>query len=92
MLLYTCPAKVHAGSFGHPCGYAAKALDEAGHAYEVKAVPGFKNIPFMSGGGKRDEIVQLTGNKSVPVLLLDDGTFVQGSKEIAAWATDNAPS
>lgn len=92
MILYVCPAGTHGGSIGHPCGIAAKALDEAGHACELRVVPGFKNIPFLSGGGKRDEIVALTGNKAVPVLLMDDGSYVQGSREIAAWAKEHAPS
>jgi hypothetical protein len=31
----------------------------------------------------------LTGNRWVPTLVLDDGTVVDGSKEIAAWAAAN---
>jgi glutaredoxin 2 len=69
----------------HPCGVAAEALDGAGHTYEVKVVGGFKNVPF-SRRGRRDEIVSLTGQEDVPVLLLDDGTAVAGSREIVDWA------
>ncbi len=72
----------------HPCGVAAKALDEAGHEYEVRVVGGFKNIPF-SRRGRRDEIVSLTGQEDVPVLLLDDGEAVDGSRRIVEWAAAN---
>ena len=56
MRLYTCPAGKHgAGAplVKHPCGVAAKALDDAGHRYEMKVVGGFKNIP-LSRRGRRD--------------------------------------
>ena len=69
----------------HPCGVAAKALDDAGHRYEMKVVGGFKNIP-LSRRGRRDEILEMTGSEDVPVLLLDDGTHIQGSGEIVTWA------
>jgi hypothetical protein len=89
MVLYTCPARTHGANaplIKHPCGVAAQALDRAGHAYTVKVVGGFKNVPF-SRMGKRAEIRTLTGRDDVPVLLLDDGSIVQGSHEIADWAT-----
>lgn len=88
MLLYTCPARTHGASaplYQHPCGVAAKALDEAGHAYDVKVVGGFKRLPF-SRRGKRDEIRALTGQEDVPVLVLDDGSTVVGFRAIVAWA------
>lgn len=91
MILYTCPGRKH-GATGplvkHPCGVAAKALDDAGHEYELSVVGGFKNVP-LSRRGRRDEIVSLTGQQDVPVLLLDDGTAVQGSRGIAEWAQGN---
>ena len=34
----------------------------------------------------RREVERLTGNRMVPTLVLDDGTVVDGSREIAAWA------
>ncbi len=91
MVLYTCPARTHgAGAplLKHPCGVAAHALDASGHSYTLKVVGGFKNIPF-SRRGKREEIVALTGQSDVPVLVLDDGTTVQGSGAIVAWAADH---
>ena len=40
----------------------------------------------LAGGGKRDEIRRLTGQEDVPILLLDDGDTVVGTKAIVAWA------
>jgi glutathione S-transferase len=88
MLLYTCPAGTHGASaplIKHPCGVAAAALDAAGHSYELRTVGGFKNIP-LSRRGKRAEIIALSGQQDVPLLVLDDGATVQGSGEIASWA------
>jgi glutathione S-transferase len=92
MVLYTCPARTHGANaplFAHPCGVAAQALDRAGHDYTVKTVGGFKSIP-LSRRGKREEIISLTGQQDVPLLLLDDGSTVQGSGAIVAWAEDHS--
>jgi glutaredoxin 2 len=89
MVLYTCPARTHGADapiIKHPCGVAAKALDRAGVSYEVKVVGGFKNVPF-SRRGRRTEIIELTGQQDVPVLLLDDGSTIAGSSEIVTWAS-----
>jgi glutathione S-transferase len=88
MVLYTCPAGTHGADaplIKHPCGVAAKGLDDAGHSYEHKTVGGFKHVPF-SRRGKRAEILALTGQEDVPVLLLEDDRTVQGSSAIVAWA------
>jgi len=34
----------------------------------------------------RREVKRLTGNHEVPTLVLDDGTVIDGSAEIVAWA------
>ena len=87
MILYTCAGKKHGATLSmHPCGVAAKALDDAGHDYELEVVGGFKALGFTRRG-KRDGIRELTGQEDVPVLQLDDGSTVAGSKEIVAWAT-----
>jgi len=89
MVLYTCAARTHGASvpiIAHPCGVAAKALDRAGLDYEVKVVGGFKNVPF-SRRGKRGEIRELTGQEDVPVLLLDDGAAIAGTRQIVEWAS-----
>ena len=91
MVLYTCPAGTHGANapvIKHPCGIAAKALDDAGHTYAHKTVGGFKRVPF-SRIGKRREIKELTGQEDVPVLLLDDGATVSGSSAIVAWAGEH---
>jgi glutathione S-transferase len=88
MVLYTCPTGTHGADtplIKHPCGVAAKALREGGHSYEHKTVGGFKHIP-LTRRGKRAEIIALTGQEDVPLLLLDDDETVQGSGAIVAWA------
>jgi glutathione S-transferase len=88
MKLYTCAVQKHGAAtplIKHPCGVAAKALDDAGQSYEVKVVGGFKNLP-LSRRGKRDEIIALTGQSDVPVLVLDDGSSIAGSAAILTWA------
>ena len=93
MVLYTCAGQKHGGSmplFQHPCGKAAKALDDVGHAYEIQVVGGFKNVP-LSRRGKRDEIRALTGKDDVPVLKLDDGAVIAGSGPIVEWARTHPP-
>jgi glutathione S-transferase len=91
MILYTCPARTHGADaplIKHPCGVAAQALDRAGHSYTVKVVGGFKNLP-LSRRGKREEIIALTGQQDVPVLVLDDGATVVGSGAICDWAASH---
>ncbi len=94
MLLYTCAGRKHGGSiplFQHPCGKAAKALDDVGHAYEIEVVGGFKHMPF-SRGENRARIRELTGQDDVPVLVLDDGAVIAGSTPIAEWAGTHPPA
>lgn len=91
MKLYTCPAQKHGASapgIKHPCGVAAKALDDAGWAYELEVVGGFKALGFTRRG-KRDKIRELTGQDDVPVLVLDDDGVVTGTKAIVAWAREH---
>jgi hypothetical protein len=79
---------------GHPCGMAYHALKDAGYEPEVEltyglgVAPGFINE--LSPG--RREVKRLTGNYWVPVLVLDDGDVIQGSKKIADWARTDRPS
>ena len=62
---------------GHPCWRVQKALDEKGIEYEV-----VKHSPRR---GKRDEYVQLTGQKLLPAIQLEDGTIIrEESKDLAA--------
>jgi hypothetical protein len=71
----------------HPCKVACDALTEVGHSPEVVKVYGFGQLPAVTRG--RKEVKRLTGESWVPVLVLNDGEVVKGSKNIAAWARDN---
>jgi hypothetical protein len=75
---------------GHPCGHAYNALVDAGYEPEVIRSYGLGLLPglFNLSPGRR-EAKRLTGNYWVPVLVTDDGTVVQGSQEIGAWAQSN---
>ena len=72
---------------GHPCRNAYVALTEAGHEPELVKSYGLGILPDalnQTAGRKRAK--ELTGDSWVPVLELDDGSAVSGSKEIAEWA------
>jgi glutathione S-transferase len=52
-----------------------------------------RNRPFgLFTTGKRPELKKLSGQEKLPVLELDDGTVVVGSRDIVAWARANAPA
>ena len=72
---------------GHPCGSAYRALKKAGYEPEVVRTYGLGALPgiFNQTPGRR-EVHRLTGNYWVPTLVLDNGTVVDGSREIVAWA------
>ena len=75
---------------GHPCRNAHKALRDAGYDPEVIKSYGLAPLPraFNRTRGRR-EVEELTGNRWVPTLVLDDGTVIDGSHEIADWAREN---
>lgn len=95
MILYTCGDGKAFGSLpaplAHPCGRAAVALDKAGHAYEWRKVKGgtLKFWTWQSRAEDRAEVERLSGQRSVPILVLDDGAVIAGSGEIARWAGEN---
>ena len=74
---------------GHPCRHAHEALKKAGHDPEVERVFGLAPLPDVVNGPRRAKVKRLTGNSWVPVLELDDGTTVDGSKKIVDWARKN---
>jgi glutathione S-transferase len=94
-VLYTCGEgtrpRSFAGLLAHPCGRAAGALDEAGHDYELKVVPGYTSSPRTWRSRRRDraEVEALSGGTSVPILVLDGGRVIAGSRRIARWAGSN---
>lgn len=57
-----------------PCGRVARALRRAGVAYEEVRVPYRR--------GRREEVERLTGQRRVPVLVLDGGEAVCDSHRI----------
>jgi glutathione S-transferase len=97
MVLYTCTDGKALGGLlapiAHPCGRAAKALDDAGHSYDWKKVKGgtLKFWTWPRRGQDRAEIERLTGQRAVPILVLDDGEVVVGSGAIVRWARENQP-
>jgi hypothetical protein len=61
---------------GHPCWRVQKALDDTGIEYVVVKHPVSRS--------KRDDYVELTGQKLYPAIELDDGTVIRReSKEMA---------
>jgi hypothetical protein len=87
--LYVCYGTFHSPRpGGHPCGNAYRALRAAGHdpdlvrSYGLGILP---DVPFNQTPGRR-AAKRLTGSSTVPVLELDDGTAIGGSREIADWA------
>jgi glutathione S-transferase len=95
MVLYTCGQRTkHAGLPGplaQPCGKAAKALDEAGHSYELKVVGGYRGAPWTwpSRGRDRAEVKELSGQQNVPILVREGGEVLSGSGAIVRWAREN---
>jgi glutathione S-transferase len=97
LVLYTCTSGTWGGGLpaviAHPCGRAAKALDDSGHSYDLKQVKGgtMKFWTWPSRARDRAEVEQLSGQRAVPILVLDDGEVVTGSDDIVRWARDNRP-
>ena len=76
---------------GHPCRNAYHALKDAGHEPELVRSYGLgplPDTPFNQTAGRK-RAKELTGDSWVPVLELDDGTAVSGSRKIAEWAAAN---
>jgi glutathione S-transferase len=98
MVLYTCEVGTAMGDLpaplAHPCGRAAKALEEAGHEYELKQVKGgaLKLWTLPKRAQDRAEIERLSGQRKVPILVLDDGQTISGSGEIVRWAESHPRS
>lgn len=84
--LYVCY-----GTFGpaehHACARAHNALRAAGHEPEVVRAFGCYGTDRLFKG--RREVKRLTGNYKVPTLVLDDGSVVDESQNILAWASNN---
>jgi glutaredoxin 2 len=94
MVLYTCGQKTHGPTLLHPCGAAGKALDDAGYTYEIKAMRGYRLMPWTWASRKadREEVRQLSGTDEVPILVLDDGEVISDSRRIVKWAKEHPAS
>ncbi len=92
MKLYVCYGTFTAAPRpgGHPCGNAYRALKDAGYEPEVIRSYGLGILPglFNRTGGRR-KVQELTGNRMVPTLVLDDGGVVDSAAGIIAWAQAN---
>lgn len=92
LTLYTC----HVGRGGpsflpHGCRRAHAALDEAGVAYD--SVVFGRGRPLAIGTtGKRPDLKRISGQEKLPVLALTDGTTVNGSDAVVAWARGHSAS
>ncbi len=95
VILYTCADGKSFGGipgpFAHPCGRAAKALDDAGHCYEWRKVKGgtLKLWTWPARARDRVEVEKLSGQRAVPILMLDDGEVISGSGKIVRWAQEH---
>ncbi|TMK40427.1 MAG: glutathione S-transferase domain-containing protein [Actinobacteria bacterium] len=67
-------------------------MRDAGYAPDIVRCLGWEALPgvFNLTPGRR-KVKALTGERTVPVLVADDGEVVAGSSEIAAWAGRNRP-
>ena len=75
----------------HGCRAAHRALDEAGVDYD--SVVYGKGRPLAIGTtGTRPDLKRISGQEKLPVLALTDGTTVNGSDAIVAWAREREAS
>jgi glutathione S-transferase len=90
MVLYTCGQKLGTPSV-HPCGIAGKALKSAGYEFEIKTVQGYRLMPWTwsSRAKDREEVERLSGTRTVPILVLDNGQVISGSGAIKRWAREH---
>jgi len=90
LTLYVCHID-DGGPAPHACRRAQRALRDSGHDFEKIVFA--KGIPFgLFTKGKRPELKEMSGQEQLPVLMLTDGATVNGSKQIIAWASANAPA
>jgi glutathione S-transferase len=88
--LYVCHID-EGGPPQHACKRAIRALRESGHDFD-KVIFG-KGIPFgLFTKGRRPELKAMSGQEKLPVLQLPDGSTINGSAEIIAWARTTAPA
>ena len=93
MKLYVCWTTIQTPRppRGHPCHNAYAALREAGHDPEVIKVQGLgigpKFLQWVTDG--RRDVERISGQRTVPVLVTDEGEVVTDSQRIVEWAKQN---
>ncbi len=89
LTLYVCHID-EGGPKPHACRRAQAALRDSGHDFEKIVFA--KGIPFgLFTKGRRPELKAISGQEQLPVLVLPDGSTVNGSAKIIAWARANSP-
>lgn len=88
--LYVCHID-EGGPRPHACRRAIEALRTSGHDFE-KVIFDRGIIFGLFTTGRRPELKQISGQEKLPVLLLGDGTTVNGGSKIVAWAKANPPA
>ena len=72
----------------HACKRAQRALRAAGHDFDkVIAARGVLFGLFTTG--RRPRLKALSGQEQLPVLQLPDGSTINGTANIIAWANEN---
>ena len=68
----------------------------SGNCYKVRLLAAHLGIPLelrevdvIDRSNPRDELAALNPTRNAPTLVLDDGTVIDDSKEIVAWAKAN---
>ena len=69
-----------------PCGKVARELKSAGLEFETE------RVPVSSKPENRGNIMELTGQPKVPVLVDDDGTATHDSKRIVEMIRSRSAS
>ena len=75
----------------HACKRAQRALRAAGHDFDkIVAARGVLFGLFTTG--RRPQLKRLSGQELLPVLRQPNGTTINGSANIIAWANQHPPA
>jgi hypothetical protein len=89
LTLYVCHID-QGGPPPHACKRAQNALRESGH--DVEKIVFARGHPFgLFTKGRRPALLEISGQEMLPVLVLPDGSTVNGGTNIVRWARANAP-
>lgn len=90
LTLYVCHID-DGGPPPHACRRAQRELASAGHDFQKVVFA--KGIPFgLFTKGRRPELERMSGQEKLPVLQLQSGETISGSKNIIVWAKANSPT